>query len=276
MEHRIGFMYNELSFARTNKNGYFEVTGVPFYLPGQHKPELMIRLENEHTSNEGRFRVTSGSRMPIEYDGEPRVNMGTVNIDSTSCLAYTAFHDAVVDYFDRVGEANRSFSINLQGYVLHGPYTIYRAVMSPKKYNWTSIVAKHELAHVLRGIYDDDEEHFDEDARKYGSDKFVVHDCNTKTSEGFAFNEGWAFFWTKVCERNNRRGAHDVAGNVAAALLNLQKQCKSSDKDMWQVLRKSPRVIHSYLEFESRHRELFKCPEAEPLQHRTAAGTVQS
>ncbi|KAI0563356.1 hypothetical protein FGB62_41g04 [Gracilaria domingensis] len=236
------------------------MTGVLHFLPGGQSPVLSIRMEYSHISGRATFRVRQGDDIPVEYSGI-MTDIGDVEVESNRCNAYTSFYNATIDYHSRVGQRNpERFFIQIAQTPVTTPYVRYTEVIYDGSFEWTTNVAKHELAHVIRHYYDGDGAHFNLDENKYGSTLFTDHECSTDTSEGFAFNEGWALYWENACPDSDALGSYTVEGNVAAALRALQDSCDSSAAQMWHVLEESPGAIHSFDEYELRHRELFACP----------------
>lgn len=101
---------------------------------------------------------------------------------------------------------------------------------------------------------DGDSAHFAQDVQTYGG--VESHNCLTETSNEFAFNEGWAFYWARECMDTPTSGKKNVGGDVAKLLRELQAQHNTSDNDMWLVLQRNPGQIHTYDEFEEAHNTL--------------------
>lgn len=79
-----------------------------------------------------------------------------------------------------------------------------------------------------------------------------VHTCSENTNRGFAFNEGWAHFWSGECPGTYGDDPTDycIEGNVATALRNLKNSCGMSDSRMVDILWNNKGKIHCFDEFE--------------------------
>ena len=81
------------------------------------------------------------------------------------------------------------------------------------------------------------------------------HSCHTKTNLGFAFNEGFAQFWSNDCKRQYYGSSptdYRYEGNVANALRRLQTSCRLTDRQMINVLKRNRKKIHSFNDFKRR------------------------
>jgi hypothetical protein len=113
----------------------------------------------------------------------------------------------------------------------------------------------HEFGHRLRHAADGDRAHFDWDASRfvYGRN----HSNRDVSNEGFAFNEGWAYYFETVRPHGmsfpngtwTTPTGDDVEGDVANQLFNLSAAC-GGFKRMWHTLKDSGHnSIHSVDEF---------------------------
>eukprot|EP00178_Gracilaria_changii_P003747 TRINITY_DN15664_c0_g1_i1.p1 TRINITY_DN15664_c0_g1~~TRINITY_DN15664_c0_g1_i1.p1 ORF type:complete len:315 (+),score=26.86 TRINITY_DN15664_c0_g1_i1:143-1087(+) len=259
---QIGIVRNELDRVASDESGYFEVTGTPIYVT-EGQPDLFLKLEYHQVSKTQRIRVTSSDYFDVEASpGEKKVEMEPLKLTKHRCRAYIVFHAATAEYYERTGTrlGEKTFvsvdEITEQAL----PYTVYNEIVSRKDFEWSFQAAQHELGHVIRHVFDGDMSHFRDDAEKYGSPDIGSHTCTSERSEGFAFNEGWAFFWADQCRNSTASGSHRVLGNVAAALRKLQVVCDSSYAQLVAVLEANPGEIHSYSEYEEKHKQMFGCP----------------
>ena len=134
----------------------------------------------------------------------------------------------------------------------------------------------HEFGHTVRHSLDGDWNHLVNDASAFTYVQF--HDfCEHPIGigpTGFAFNEGWADFWSNVgrsClgEEDN----FDLEGNVARDLLALAKCPGVGRKGMVSILMQGQNIIHSQDEFRDRFQATFPtCP----LPPRDGSGTPTS
>lgn len=251
----------------TDGNGNFRVRGAGsdfHWLPFIRRPDLYIRNELEHSSALAFFRVTLPRNAAVErsrllFSRAGDVDFGKIVFNTDACLTYLRFYDATRNFYRRVGRRVPFRLVINTGVSTPGsrPYTLYKRVQLPKKSRLSPAAAKQELAHAVRYHYDGPLAHFKRDAVKYGYER--AHSCSKRTNPGFAFNAGWAAWWAGLCFGRPASGPKSVEGNVAAALRSLQARCSTSNAQMWQVLQKNKRSIHSYFMFASRHKKMYKC-----------------
>lgn len=114
-------------------------------------------------------------------------------------------------------------------------------------------VTHHEFGHVIRHGFDGDFGHFLGDVVTYNYAQ--NHQICNLTNQGFAFNEGWAEYWSReVTTPPNCAGQSNdntsIEGNVAAKLADLETRCLGGSRAaMVNVLRGHPATIHSYEQF---------------------------
>lgn len=256
------FIDSTMGSAVTNELGYFTVSGSASDI--HRRPDVLIRMEYKHFSTKANFHVTLPTRMGREksrtlYDREGDVDFGTLLFNTETCRTYLSFYQATLDFYNRVGY-RVPFQVKINTEVLlHGgtPYALYDEINIPKLTNIDVSTAMHELAHTVRHRYDGSKAHFFYDVVRYFYPQ--RHSCTKKTNDGFAFNEGWAEFWESACRLSSATGATDVEGNVAARLRRIQNSCGTSNRNMWEVLRRYPGSIHSVTSFENIHKQLFSC-----------------
>ncbi|KAI0565499.1 hypothetical protein FGB62_17g19 [Gracilaria domingensis] len=259
-------MDNLVGKGVTDREGSFEIRGAPIALPDGTAPTLRVsttyQFEDTQNGIERQLRVLYGDREYFEVNEGRVQNLGDIKMDNHRCNTYLIFYDALMDYMDRVSDALPTrANVHVDEFLDGPPFTEYDNVISDKNFDWNLGSAQHELAHVVRHFYDGDYEHFRDHEKEYKLKDFQDHICNSVTSISFAFNEGWAMYWAGDCERiYDRNASLDVAGNVAAALRNLQSLCDSSYRDMVDVLKYNEGSIHSFAEFEMKHQGLFSCP----------------
>lgn len=270
---RISLMDNDpfiddfMGSSTTDGNGYFRVEGSGKDIAIKKKkrrPDVYIRLDYRHSSSRARFEVDrplirgGKEESHTKKNRKGNVDFGTLHFNTEMCRIYQRFYEATHDFHRRVGY-RVPFKLNIKAQaIIHGgaPFALYNKIRIPKGKKVSLQTAQHELAHTVRHKYDGNLAHFLKDVIKY---KYMRnHHCMQSTNHGFAFNEGWAEYWSNdIC--GTASGSMKVEGNVAAALRDLQRRCRTTDRNMWEVLRRNRGRIHSYKQFASKHKSLFGC-----------------
>ncbi|KAI0559838.1 hypothetical protein FGB62_134g017 [Gracilaria domingensis] len=256
--HRISFMRNFLGNATTDENGEFELKGVPIDFPQSDASTLAVHVTYIHYPRYHRrsalFRILYSDTHDFEdFSKNGVIRLGDVDLNNHRCNAYLAFYKATIDLERRTSRHLRErVTVYVDEDDVYQPRTEYVNVLSNDRFIWNLETAQHELAHVIRHVFDGDEEHFLDDRDLYQSEDYKDHNCSLETSIQFAFNEGWAMYWAHQCREQEHDDRMNVAGNVAQALRNLQSRYRKSDADMVKVLEDNPYIIHSYAEFESK------------------------
>jgi hypothetical protein len=119
----------------------------------------------------------------------------------------------------------------------------------------------HEFGHTIRQSEDGDYNHFINDVvtYRYGHG----HDFCHRDNQGFAFNEGWAEYWSKQPQFPRLSSCHassyemDVEGVVATDLDFLEKCTHVGRKGMFSVLQEGSNIVHSDADFRNRFRQRF-------------------
>ena len=186
---------------------------------------------------------------------------------SPSCALYGAFHDAASNFQAVVGSPPPLPTLAINTYVpfIGVPFTAPGLIQWPGDYNVGATpgapsVPAHEFAHAFRFAMDGDFGHFLYDVGAYAYPQ--NHNICDRKNEGFAFNEGWAEYWSReVTGQPDCPGAatddYAVEGRVAAGLADLEARCAAGSRAaMVAVLRANPGVIHSFAAF----REHLPCP----------------
>ncbi|PXF41667.1 hypothetical protein BWQ96_08618 [Gracilariopsis chorda] len=251
----------------TDANGYFRVRGSARDIAIRKKkrrPDVYVRLQYRHSSSKAKFEVDrpvlrgGKEESHTKKNRKGNVDFGTLHFNTEMCRIYQRFYDATHDFYNRVGyRVPFDLKIKAQA-IIHGgaPFALYDKIRIPKGKTVSFQTAQHELAHAVRHRYDGSLAHFLKDVIKYVYTR--NHHCLQSTNLGFAFNEGWAEYWARdYC--GTASGSKKVEGNVAAALRSLQTRCRTSDHNMWEVLRRNRGKIHSYYSFASKHKRLYGC-----------------
>ena len=257
-----------MATSRADENGCFSMTG-----KGRDgfsdKPDPYIRVEYEYVGTYGEMEV-EGIIFGINKDGNSKersyqstIDFGTLTFQSINCKAYVMFYKAMADFRARaqVNVPYKRLHVRT-GVILDGgtPYSTTDVVRIPNNYPVNSVdleTAKHELAHTVRHSLDGSLAHFAWDATRFWY--LRTHTCGTKSNEGYAFNEGWAEFWANECfgTYGGKTTDYEYEGNVANALRKLKSDCVSNDEKFIKVLKKGG--IHSFSDFNNRHKELYGC-----------------
>jgi hypothetical protein len=186
---------------------------------------------------------------------------------SPPCAIYDAFHDTWSDYLTAVGSAPPFPALSINTYVpfIGVPFTAPGSIQWPWTFNvgatpGVPTVPAHEFAHAFRFDFDGDYAHFLLDVVGYAYPQ--NHNICDLKNEGFAFNEGWAEYWSRqVTGQPDCPGAatddYRVEGRVAAALAELESRCAGGNRaTMVDVLRANRGTIHSFAAF----RDHLPCP----------------
>lgn len=213
----------------------------------------------------GRVRVTlTALPPPVTWTaGTPPVAANRPAVDlqplglpvpQTPCDVFTAMRAARRDWDDTVGGAPPGGETLVQwgALGLGVPYAAYTIIEWPTDVDRTDLTRKalHEFAHTVRHKYDGNLAHFAEDVFNHGYAR--QHQLCLATNEGFAFNEGWAEYWSRETAGCHTPRNPVVEGDVAASLRELARACGATRARMVGVLRRHPRRIHSFREFRSR------------------------
>lgn len=259
----IGIIPNSIAIGEADENGRFSITAKPFSFVRRKRPlwelSLYVGLKYTYKSNSRRaFAVNPRFAQVLDFH-EGVHDIGEVAVHEYPCNTYIRLYNALKDFNTRTGRELRAIRVAVHNLPKGSvPFSEYRRIRLPIKYLLTDHIARHELAHVARNVFDGDSAHFEQDVEAYGGTE--THNCQTKSSTEFAFNEGWAFYWARECQGSTFNRQKDVGGDVAKLLRELQEQCNTSDNDMWVVLEKNPGKIHTYDEYENAHKSLHSCP----------------
>lgn len=185
---------------------------------------------------------------------------------SHQCAVWRGFHRAYQDFRAITGVTPPSGGVLVQwdGLNFGTPWAANTEVYWPGGYSVSynageHDTAEHEFGHTVRHGYDGDSNHFFGDVVAYEYAR--SHSACSRTSPAYAFNEGWAEYWSgdywpwpeRECAAFPRDD-YSVEGNVAAALANLETNCFlfPNRAAMVGVLRDNPGTIHSFQEFRDR------------------------
>lgn len=201
---------------------------------------------------------THENDVPVRDYGNLGIGNGTI---APECAVFEGARRAYYDYVDTIGAAPVSAGppVNVNSPFGRTPFARHTSVHWPPRYPTGDApggfeTSFHEFAHTIRHAFDGSLSHFLEDVVDF---KYLQqhHACKRVSSSAFAFNEGWAEYWARdfdpapdcpgIAENDYR-----VEGNVAAALLTLERRCPNVDRrEMVDVLRRNPGRIHSFDQF---------------------------
>jgi hypothetical protein len=124
--------------------------------------------------------------------------------------------------------------------------------------------AFHEFGHTIRHSLDGDWNHFLADAINYMYAQFhgFCQHPGGGGPAGFAFNEGWANFWSNVGQScAGEEDNFELEGNVARDLLALSRCPGVGRAGMVGILKQGQNIVHSEDEFRDRFQTSFpNCP----------------
>lgn len=127
------------------------------------------------------------------------------------------------------------------------PFTAYDSIWWPQGHDARGATPAHEFAHAVRHTFDGGAVHFGSDVARFSY--LQHHDVGScrPTNEGFAFNEGWAAWWSGVRVKPcPGRPNWAVERNVVAGLATLDAPCNESRASLSRILRANPGRIHSF------------------------------
>jgi hypothetical protein len=221
-------------------------------------------FDSQHVSNTANGLVDLGQIALARNDGA-----GTPR-----CAIWQGAHSAYREYVSMVGIPPlgpvQSYSVVLdKGPLPQTPWTTVNSTRWPDNYPTGSTYQtnRHEFGHAIRQSLDGDFFHFVADAAEYDYARQHWH-CMV-TNDGFAFNEGWAEYWSddnSTC--TPYAYGFGVEGNVANDLQNLASHCfglgigdaaqkrAAEHKGMIGVLQQGQNIVHSDADFRARLHQL--------------------
>ena len=231
------------------------------------------------------------------YTDSPTFNLGRgdnlVGADEISdgagntpvCAVWQGFHDSFLDFEGAVGSPppyGNDLLIRGNFWPTAGvPFTLDTTVQWPGGFPTGDspgdfTVARHEFGHTFRHAFDGDLPHFLRDVVVF--DYAQNHTHCLASNPGFAFNEGWAEFWsgdTAACHPADPEAHQNVEGDVAASLMRLQAHCNDTRADMVHVLQDFPGQIHSFQEYADRINRCVPTPTPAPTPTPGTIGTLE-
>jgi len=194
---------------------------------------------------------------PVEWATDSNYNdvavqdYGTQPVPGVACPLWVALKDARRDYRRITGHEPPNGDVVAQygGPNVGSPYTAYLTIVWPTGHPVTAPEARHEFAHTIRNATMPEwrwlQEVQDGDFRERSSP------CR-RTSERYAFHEGWAEFWARdfspapVCFGDQEVSEPTYEGAVAWTLTRLERSCAAySRRHLVEVLLNRGGDIHT-------------------------------
>jgi len=128
------------------------------------------------------------------YNDRPVQDYGTQVVPTAACGVWAALKDARRDYIRLLGGPPPYGDLTVQygGATLGWPFTAYTTIVWPTDYPATNVEARHEFAHTIRNATMPEwkflQDTHDSDFRTRTSP------CR-RTTDRYAFHEGWAESW---------------------------------------------------------------------------------
>lgn len=181
----------------------------------------------------------------------PLHNYGVIGVPGKQCALWNSLNEAGRDFEQTMG-TRPPFGevVGRFGAITAGaPFANYEKVWWPSGAPAQGRIPAHEFGHTFRHVYDGSEWHFRQDVLVHNYLRHHTPEACEVKGSGFAFNEGWANYWSGTpateCDANNYR----IEATVTRALETLQNMCGLSRAEMVGVLRDNPGRIHSFQEF---------------------------
>uniref|UniRef100_A0A915K5I7 Uncharacterized protein n=1 Tax=Romanomermis culicivorax TaxID=13658 RepID=A0A915K5I7_ROMCU len=199
--------------------------------------------------------------------------LGEFSLKDDHCLSYGVYRHVMLEYENQTGllyphETLYVISASLGGaFVSTVPFASTDTIRIPFNYEHIDDLdsGRHEFAHTLRHTYDGSFWHLLYDTAKF---EYVQnHWCRKRTNPGFAFNEGFAeFFTTNLCDIGQLEDKLDFnyEDNVAHALRRLAAKCHGENLNSGKrafviLLEKNPDKIHTFYDFDCEHEKFYGC-----------------
>jgi hypothetical protein len=283
----ITFLDDHFGTTHTNPDGTFSVSGDRGQASDVYVRIVLDDDNGVHLTNFG----GNDENMSSFHFTNPKythVDSGTVHLGSwlmqnpqssfpSECVQFVAAKRAFDNYTQIVGAPppTNGFTIDEASFLTFGvPWTslsgsVWSPSFTPGKAFYKSstgvgipVTMLHEFAHAVRHSFDGDFGHWLGDVAAYNY--IQQHKFCQVTNPGFAFNEGWAEFWSNQIDTTGcTPGNMSQEGNVASSLKNLQDQCLAGSADarrkkMVSVLALAGHfAIHSFSDYLSFFNQIF-------------------
>jgi transthyretin-like family protein len=249
----------------TDANGHFELDGQGGD-PGSawwSKPDVYVRVSLVDDSA-FLMQLTDELGGPRSWDSpehdhdnvEGNVGIGsfswgtdasTDRDHSSQCGVWLKGRQVYQDFLALTGNNVPPFHYDIEywsGVVSGTPWTNLDTTHWPIHYH--SGATKHEFGHAARHSSDGNNDEFNLDVVRFIYAQYHPHHCDTH-NEGFAFNEGWAEYWSEAFEDCGRPAGpyHSHVEADVARFLKYVETCVGGRGGLMQVLRENPGAIHS-------------------------------
>ncbi|MGH2958818.1 MAG: hypothetical protein ACRDKE_04390, partial [Solirubrobacterales bacterium] len=240
---------------QTDKNGSwgFSVSG--------EETEIFARIVLSSRETEIRAGLAPWNHWADTADHQndvPEHDYGLQMMRGYECGLYNSFRNAELAYEQTTGERAPQGEVVVRAGPPTGgvPFSFYDVVWWPSGYpvkHGEISVPAHEFAHTFRHRFDGSESHFYTDVAGYGYPRRHSAEKCDATNSGFAFNEGWAEYWSGDVRAPCADALNpNIERNVAAELKRMETRCRLSRPQMVGVLRANQGRIHSIAEFGDR------------------------
>ena len=225
-------------------------------------PERSVRIHDEIGSIRSGKSATFGYRPGV-------INMGALSSSGLDCSLWQGLDRAVADYRNEA-DAVAPLPYGDVGILRWSaasagvPFALLSTISWPAGFTGRGVrnadTVFHEFGHTVRHSFDGSLAHFSSDVVGFGY--LRNHTRCGVTNPGYAFNEGWAWFWETRSTAPPRASAFcnasprwDVEGDVAADLRQWSR-CLGYG-NLARVLQDNPGSIHSRDEFVAALRRRF-------------------
>ena len=273
MDEDFGPTDHEMARSFTDKDGRFDLTGsgsdsgcigagckrpdpyVEFVLREPHRVDVKDPLEN-----------TARQKTEVKVNTCGDVDFGDQDWSEAEldAILYFRAQRAYQNFVDLTKDPRVPGNDGLVGveyptvFIGETPYTTWDTIHwpwhGPKTSSFESF--DHEFGHRLRHAADGGRDHFNSDATRFVYAR--NHSKDDVTNEGFAFNEGWAYYHKTLLNSgldvpngtwSGSNSGDDVEGDVANQIFNLAKDCGPFAK-LWQTMKDAgPNSFHSIDEY---------------------------
>jgi len=264
---------DELTSGYTDADGRFHLCGSgtdAYFCPFNKswcKPDIYVKveLENSDITIENEIFINRYAETPNFNNAVGTRDFGTFAFEEGNARDATVIFAKVreaYEYFkqqigSRIPDYGGRVRVKFPAYAANGtPWTSDESIHWPNGFRHFKS-AYHEFGHRIRHAQDGGFAHFLIDVVRFGYAR--NHYPELFTNEGFAFNEGWAHYFSTLLDPDERQfflawkpqdhtGGDAVEGNVAQKILRLSENC-GGFKKMWPAL--ASKSMHSFKEFES-------------------------
>ena len=252
----------------TRADGTYDLTGKGGDTGGKPDPHIRFILNNGRVDVKTILGLTYSYETKVIENRKGNVDFGTRMIARDESLLFV-YANRAYDYYaglaasgPRIPRHDGYFGIIFPAILEAGvPWTTEESVHWPGGYtsSWSFPAMFHEFGHRIRhgadGPYDPE---FLVDVVRFMY--LQQHSFDMNTNQGFAFNEGWAEYFSALLDptvsnelttwrlKFGPNSGNEIEGNVAYKLLKLHNS-GGGFREMWTVLHEAGGAIHSYAQF---------------------------